>query len=162
MSGRTPTGTPATKKPSCSSPTGQGTGRPSHLRAPRRRETRQTAIARTLEAEAAPPPRKKGWSPNALQLILANPLSRSRPLERREPSRPARAVDRRRHLRESAGGPPPPKRGRLRAAPVTRPTSSSPDSTEPALVPVVKASLIGLFFNIILPVRAGELPASSR
>jgi len=32
-----------------------------------------TAIARTLEAEAAPPPRKAGWSPNALQLILANP-----------------------------------------------------------------------------------------
>jgi hypothetical protein len=39
MSGCTPTGTPATKKPSCSSPTGQGAGRPSHLRAPRRRET---------------------------------------------------------------------------------------------------------------------------
>jgi site-specific DNA recombinase len=32
-----------------------------------------TAIARTLDAEAAPPPRKQGWSPNALQLILANP-----------------------------------------------------------------------------------------
>lgn len=32
-----------------------------------------TAIARTLEAEAAPPPRTHGWSPNALQLILANP-----------------------------------------------------------------------------------------
>src|SRR6266516_4371044 len=32
-----------------------------------------TAIARTLEAEAAPSPRKTGWSPNALQLILANP-----------------------------------------------------------------------------------------
>src|SRR5581483_7639875 len=32
-----------------------------------------TAIARTLDAEGAPPPRKQGWSPNALQLILANP-----------------------------------------------------------------------------------------
>ena len=32
-----------------------------------------TAIARTLDAEAAPSPRKTGWSPNALQLILANP-----------------------------------------------------------------------------------------
>jgi site-specific DNA recombinase len=31
-----------------------------------------TAIARTLEAEGAPAPRKQGWSPNALQLILAN------------------------------------------------------------------------------------------
>ena len=35
-----------------------------------------TAIARTLDAEAAPPPRKHGWSPNALQLILANPAYR--------------------------------------------------------------------------------------
>ncbi len=35
-----------------------------------------TAIARTLDAEAAPPPRKQGWSPNALQLILANPAYR--------------------------------------------------------------------------------------
>jgi site-specific DNA recombinase len=32
-----------------------------------------TAIARTLDAEGAPSPRKQGWSPNALQLILANP-----------------------------------------------------------------------------------------
>jgi site-specific DNA recombinase len=32
-----------------------------------------TAIARTLDSEGAPPPRKQGWSPNALQLILANP-----------------------------------------------------------------------------------------
>jgi site-specific DNA recombinase len=32
-----------------------------------------TAIARTLKAEAAPSPRKTGCSPNALQLILANP-----------------------------------------------------------------------------------------
>jgi site-specific DNA recombinase len=32
-----------------------------------------TAIARTLDSEAAPSPRKTGWSPNALQLILANP-----------------------------------------------------------------------------------------
>ena len=32
-----------------------------------------TAIARTLDAEAAPSPRKTGWSPNALHLILANP-----------------------------------------------------------------------------------------
>jgi site-specific DNA recombinase len=32
-----------------------------------------TAIARQLEAEGAPAPRKQGWSPNALQLILANP-----------------------------------------------------------------------------------------
>ncbi len=35
-----------------------------------------TAIARTLEAEGAPSPRKTGWSPNALQLILANPAYR--------------------------------------------------------------------------------------
>jgi site-specific DNA recombinase len=35
-----------------------------------------TAIARTLDAEAAPSPRKSGWSPNALQLILANPAYR--------------------------------------------------------------------------------------
>jgi site-specific DNA recombinase len=42
-----------------------------HLYADRKLGT--TAIARTLEAEAAPPPRKQGWSPNALQLILANP-----------------------------------------------------------------------------------------
>jgi site-specific DNA recombinase len=35
-----------------------------------------TAIARKLEAEAAPAPRKRGWSPNALQLILANPAYR--------------------------------------------------------------------------------------
>jgi site-specific DNA recombinase len=35
-----------------------------------------TAIARKLEAEAAPAPRKQGWSPNALQLILANPAYR--------------------------------------------------------------------------------------
>jgi site-specific DNA recombinase len=35
-----------------------------------------TAIARTLEAEGAPAPRKHGWSPNALQLILANPANR--------------------------------------------------------------------------------------
>ena len=35
-----------------------------------------TAIARTLEAEGAPAPRKQGWSPNALQLIIANPAYR--------------------------------------------------------------------------------------
>jgi site-specific DNA recombinase len=35
-----------------------------------------TAIARTLEAEGAQAPRKHGWSPNALQLILANPAYR--------------------------------------------------------------------------------------
>jgi site-specific DNA recombinase len=35
-----------------------------------------TAIARTLETEGAPAPRKHGWSPNALQLILANPAYR--------------------------------------------------------------------------------------
>jgi site-specific DNA recombinase len=35
-----------------------------------------TAIARLLEAEGAPAPRKHGWSPNALQLILANPAYR--------------------------------------------------------------------------------------
>ena len=35
-----------------------------------------TAIARTLDAEGAPSPRKQGWSPNALQLILANPAYR--------------------------------------------------------------------------------------
>src|SRR6266508_1686294 len=35
-----------------------------------------TAIARQLEAEGAPAPRKQGWSPNALQLILANPAYR--------------------------------------------------------------------------------------
>jgi site-specific DNA recombinase len=35
-----------------------------------------TAIARQLEAEGAPAPRKHGWSPNALQLILANPAYR--------------------------------------------------------------------------------------
>lgn len=35
-----------------------------------------TTIARILEAEGAPAPRKEGWSPNALQLILANPAYR--------------------------------------------------------------------------------------
>ncbi len=35
-----------------------------------------TAIARQLDAEGAPAPRKHGWSPNALQLILANPAYR--------------------------------------------------------------------------------------
>jgi hypothetical protein len=35
-----------------------------------------TAIARRLESEGAPAPRKQGWSPNALQLILANPAYR--------------------------------------------------------------------------------------
>jgi site-specific DNA recombinase len=35
-----------------------------------------TAIARKLETEGAPAPRKHGWSPNALQLILANPAYR--------------------------------------------------------------------------------------
>ncbi len=35
-----------------------------------------TAIARQLEAEGAPAARKHGWSPNALQLILANPAYR--------------------------------------------------------------------------------------
>jgi site-specific DNA recombinase len=35
-----------------------------------------TAIARRLDAEGAPAPRKQGWSPNALQLILANPAYR--------------------------------------------------------------------------------------
>jgi site-specific DNA recombinase len=35
-----------------------------------------TAIARQLEAEGAQAPRKQGWSPNALQLILANPAYR--------------------------------------------------------------------------------------
>lgn len=35
-----------------------------------------TAIARQLETEGAPAPRKQGWSPNALQLILANPAYR--------------------------------------------------------------------------------------
>jgi site-specific DNA recombinase len=35
-----------------------------------------TAIARTLDAEGAPSSRKHGWSPNALQLILANPAYR--------------------------------------------------------------------------------------
>ncbi|MGH2779933.1 MAG: recombinase family protein [Thermoleophilaceae bacterium] len=35
-----------------------------------------TAIARQLEVEGAPAPRKQGWSPNALQLILANPAYR--------------------------------------------------------------------------------------
>jgi site-specific DNA recombinase len=35
-----------------------------------------TAIARRLDAEAAPAPRKQGWSPNALRLILANPAYR--------------------------------------------------------------------------------------
>ena len=32
-----------------------------------------TAIARILESEGAPSPRKTGWSPNALRVILANP-----------------------------------------------------------------------------------------
>jgi hypothetical protein len=35
-----------------------------------------TAIGHTLEAEGAPAPRKHGWSPNALQLILTNPAYR--------------------------------------------------------------------------------------
>jgi site-specific DNA recombinase len=35
-----------------------------------------TTIARTLEADGAPAPRKQGWSPNALQVILANPAYR--------------------------------------------------------------------------------------
>jgi Recombinase len=35
-----------------------------------------TAIARALDAEGAPAPRKQGWSPNALQLILGNPAYR--------------------------------------------------------------------------------------
>jgi site-specific DNA recombinase len=35
-----------------------------------------TAIARALDAEGAPAPRRHGWSPNALQLILANPAYR--------------------------------------------------------------------------------------
>src|SRR5918999_5926365 len=35
-----------------------------------------TAIARQLDAEGAPAPRKHGWSPNALRLILANPAYR--------------------------------------------------------------------------------------
>jgi site-specific DNA recombinase len=35
-----------------------------------------TAIARALEAAGAPAPRKHGWSPNALQMILANPAYR--------------------------------------------------------------------------------------
>ena len=35
-----------------------------------------TAIARQLEAEGAPAPRKHGWSPSALQVILANPAYR--------------------------------------------------------------------------------------
>lgn len=35
-----------------------------------------TAIARALDAEGAPAPRKQGWSPSALQLILANPAYR--------------------------------------------------------------------------------------
>jgi site-specific DNA recombinase len=35
-----------------------------------------TSIARTLEAEGAPAPRRQGWSPNALQLILGNPAYR--------------------------------------------------------------------------------------
>jgi site-specific DNA recombinase len=35
-----------------------------------------TAIARMLEGEGMPAPRKQGWSPNALQLILANPAYR--------------------------------------------------------------------------------------
>jgi site-specific DNA recombinase len=35
-----------------------------------------TSIARTLEAEGAPAPRTRGWSPNALQLILGNPAYR--------------------------------------------------------------------------------------
>jgi hypothetical protein len=35
-----------------------------------------TAIARALDAEGAPAPRKQGWSPNVLQLILANPAYR--------------------------------------------------------------------------------------
>jgi site-specific DNA recombinase len=35
-----------------------------------------TSLARQLDAEAAPSPRKQGWSPNALQLILTNPAYR--------------------------------------------------------------------------------------
>ncbi|MCP9487550.1 MAG: recombinase family protein [Gaiellaceae bacterium MAG52_C11] len=35
-----------------------------------------TTIARILDGEGAPAPRKAGWSPNALQLILANPAYR--------------------------------------------------------------------------------------
>ena len=35
-----------------------------------------TAIARTLESEGAPAPRRPGWSPNALLLILGNPAYR--------------------------------------------------------------------------------------
>jgi site-specific DNA recombinase len=35
-----------------------------------------TAIARQLDAEGAPAPRRQGWSPNALRLILANPAYR--------------------------------------------------------------------------------------
>jgi len=35
-----------------------------------------TSLARLLDAEAAPSPRKQGWSPNALQLILTNPVYR--------------------------------------------------------------------------------------
>lgn len=35
-----------------------------------------TSLARQLDAEGAPSPRKQGWSPNALQLILTNPAYR--------------------------------------------------------------------------------------
>ena len=68
-----------------------------------------TAIARALESEGAPAPRRQGWSPNALLLILANPAYRGlvrwngethpglhEPLVDEETFRKAQAVRRRR------------------------------------------------------------------
>jgi len=50
-----------------------------------------TSIARTLEAEGAPPPRQHGWSPNDPRKPR---LPRPDPLERQALRRPTRAIDR--------------------------------------------------------------------
>jgi DNA invertase Pin-like site-specific DNA recombinase len=58
-----------------------------------------TAIARTLDAEAAPSPRKNWLVAERAATDPRQPrLPRTRPLERRNASRPAGAARRRRHL----------------------------------------------------------------
>ena len=88
-----------------------------------------TAIARTLDAEAAPSPRKTRLVTERAAADPRQPrLQRPRPLERRYAPRPARPARRRRHVREGAGDPPPPQTRMPRCGAATRPTTCSPGS----------------------------------
>ena len=95
---------------------GEGAGRAAHLHSLRGREAghhgdraRSRSGGGTAAAQAGLVAERAAADPCQPR------LPRPRPLERRDPSGPARAARRRRHLREGAGDPPTPQRGRVAA-----------------------------------------------